>query len=163
MEIIRERRSIARLVSRLNRVPESAIALLARLSIALTFWLSGQTKIDGLVIDPIGWHLQLGIPHISDGAIELFRSEYALPLLPPELAASMAAIAEHVFPMMLLLGLATRLSAFALLTMTLVIQTFVYPLAYPTHLLWATLMLYLIARGPGSLSLDHLIARHARR
>lgn len=142
----------------LGRIPESAIAFLARLSIGLTFWLSGQTKIEGLTLDPVGWHAEFGVPRVSDGAIELFRSEYALPVLPPELAANLAALAEHVFPLLLVLGLATRLSAFALLTMTAVIQVFVYPLAYPTHLLWATLLLYLIARGPGAWSLDRLIA-----
>ena len=142
-----------------NRMPESAIQFLARFSIAVTFWVSGQTKVEGLVVDPIGGHLQFGWPHLTDSAIELFRTEYALPLLPPEWAAPMAAAAEHVFPLLLLLGLATRLSALALLVMTLVIEVFVYPLAYPTHGLWAALLLYLMARGPGALSLDRLLAR----
>ena len=152
----------AGMAAALGRIPESAIAFLARLSIGLTFWLSGQTKIEGLALDPVGWHAEFGVPRVSAGAIELFRSEYALPLLPPELAANLAALAEHVFPLLLVLGLATRLSAFALLTMTAVIQLFVYPLAYPTHLLWATLLLYLLARGPGPWSLDRLIAGRAR-
>lgn len=142
----------------LGRTPESAIQFLARFSIAVTFWISGQTKVEGFVVDPIGGHVQLGAPHLSDSAVELFRNEYALPLLPPEWAAHMAATAEHVFPLLLLLGLATRLSAMALLGMTLVIEIFVYPLAYPTHAMWAALMLYLMARGPGAFSLDRLIA-----
>jgi putative oxidoreductase len=151
-----------RFVALYERIPENLIQLLARVSIAATFWVSGQTKIEGLVLDPIGWKLQLGAPHVSDGAVELFRNEYALPLIPPELAATMAATAEHVFPLLLLLGLATRLSATALLVMTAVIQLFVYPSAYPTHFLWAALLLYLMARGPGAWSLDrHLGA--ARR
>lgn len=154
---------IASLVAAFNRIPESAIQLLARLSLALTFWVSGQTKIEGLVLDPIGWNIELGLPRVSDSAIELFRSEYALPLLPPEWAAHLAATAEHVLPLLLLVGLATRLSAFALLGMTLVIQVFVYPSAYPTHGLWAALLLYLMARGPGALSLDRLIAGRATR
>lgn len=145
------------------RIPEDLIQLLARVSIAATFWLSGQTKVEGLVLDPIGLHAQFGWPHISDGAIELFRSEYALPLLPPELAALLAASAEHVFPVLLLLGIATRLSAAALLGMTLVIQCFVYPGAWPTHGLWAALMLLLMARGAGRFSIDRLIARRQRR
>ena len=146
-----------------SRIPHSAIALLARFSVAMTFWLSGQTKIEGLVLDPIGRTVELGWPRVTDSALELFRSEYALPLIPPEFAAPMAAVAEHVFPLLLLLGLASRLSAFALLVMTLVIQVFVYPSAFATHGMWAALMLYLMARGPGVVSLDHLLARRARR
>jgi putative oxidoreductase len=153
--------SVRRAIALLERIPHSAIALLARVSLALTFWLSGQTKIEGFVVDPIGRTIDLGVPRLSDSALELFRTEYALPLLPPDLAALMAATAEHVFPLLLLVGLATRLSALALLGMTLVIQLFVYPDAYPTHGLWAALMLYLMARGPGAVSLDHAIARRS--
>lgn len=142
-----------------SRIPHGAIALLARFSVAMTFWMSGQTKIEGLVLDPVGGTVELGWPRISDGALELFRSEYALPLLPPELAAVMAAFAEHLFPLLLLVGLASRLSAFALLVMTLVIQIFVYPSAFATHGIWAVSMLYIMARGPGAISIDHLIAR----
>ena len=145
------------------RIPHSAIALLARFAIAMTFWTSGQTKIEGLVLDPIGGTVALGWPRLSENAVELFRSEYALPLIAPELAASLAATAEHLLPLLLLLGLATRLSAFALLGMTLVIQVFVYPLAWPTHALWAAALLYLMARGPGAASLDHLLARRFAR
>lgn len=152
-------RLISGYVDACRRIPDDLIQLLARVSIAATFWLSGQTKIEGFVLDPIGLQVQFGWPHLSEGAVELFRSEYALPLLPPEPAALMAATAEHAFPVLLLIGLGTRLSAGALLGMTLVIQTFVYPSAWPTHGLWAALMLYLMARGPGRFSLDHLIAR----
>ena len=95
-----------------SRIPHSAIALLARFSVAMTFWMSGQTKIEGLVLDPINATVELGWPRITDSTLELFRSEYALPLTPPELAAPMAAVAEHVFPLLLLVGLASRLSAF---------------------------------------------------
>ena len=145
-----------------SRIPHSAIALLARFSVAMTFWMSGQTKIEGLVLDPINATVEFGWPRITDSALELFRSEYALPLIPPDLAAPMATIAEHVLPLLLLIGLASRFSAFALLVMTLVIQVFVYPSAFATHGLWAALMLYLMARGPGVVSLDHLLARRAR-
>lgn len=156
------RRHLAGLHALFARIPHGAIALLARFSIAMTFWLSGQTKIEGLVLDPIGRNVEIGMPRLSENALELFRYEYALPIIPPDFAALMAATAEHVFPALLLLGLATRLSAFALLVMTLVIQVFVYPSAFATHGLWAALMLYLMARGPGAASLDHLIARRVR-
>jgi putative oxidoreductase len=142
------------LVTALERIPHSLIALLGRFSIAATFWQSGQTKIEGLVIDPIGGDIKLGWPRLAESTIPLFEEEYRLPVLPPEFAAYAAATAEHVFPVLLLLGLATRLSAFALLLMTLTIQVFVYPAAYATHGVWATVLLYLMARGGGRYSLD---------
>jgi putative oxidoreductase len=125
-------------------LPNSLLLLVQRLGIAAVFFQSGRTKVEGLFTIP-------------ETTIELFRSEYALPLLPPELAAYMAAGAEHLFPVLLVLGLFTRLSAVALLGMTLVIQTFVYPDAWPTHLSWAGLMLPLIALGGGQWSFDRLI------
>jgi putative oxidoreductase len=118
---------------------------MARVPVAGLFWQSGQTKVDG-------WRL-------SESAIELFQNEYQLPLVNPTLVAAAAATAEHVFPILLVLGLATRFSALALLIMTLVIEVFVYPLAWPTHGTWAACFLLLMARGPGCVSLDHLIAR----
>ena len=90
-------------------------------------------------------------------AYTLFRDEYKLPLLPPEIAAHLAAYAEHLFPLLLVLGLVTRLSALALLGMTAVIQVFVYPDAWPTHLSWAALLLYLVGRGAGPFSLDRAL------
>ena len=150
---------IAGLISLFSRIPDSLIALVGRFSIAAIFWKSGQTKIEGLAIDLVSGEFQLGWPQLSDSALELFRSEYRLPLLPPELAAPMAAFAEHFFPILILLGLATRFSSLALLVMTLTIQIFVYPDAYPTHGVWATVLLVLIARGPGKISIDHWIAK----
>jgi putative oxidoreductase len=132
------------------------IALLGRFSIAATFWQSGQTKVEGLVLDPIGGEIQFGWPRLAESTVPLFQEEYRLPLVPPELAAYAATMAEHVFPMLLLLGLATRVSAFALLMMTLTIQLFVYPSAYATHGVWATVLIYLLARGAGTYSLDSL-------
>ena len=155
-------RRIDQAIALLSRIPHAYIALLARFSLAMTFWLSGQTKVEGFVVDPIGRTFELGVPHLSENALELFRTDYALPLLSPDIAALLAATAEHVFPILLLLGLATRFSALALLGMTLVIQLFVYPDAFPTHGLWAAAMLYLMARGPGVVSLDHLVARRFR-
>ncbi len=148
-----------RSIALLSRIPHSFIAFIGRFSIAAVFWLSGQTKVEGLAINLVSGEFQPGWPQLSDSALDLFRTEYALPLLPPELAALMAATAEHVFPVLLLLGLATRFSALGLLGMTAVIEIFVYPDAYPTHGTWATILLYLVARGPGVFSLDHWIAR----
>lgn len=152
-------RLIGDVISRFSRIPDSLIALIGRFSIAAIFWKSGQTKIEGFAVDIVSGEFQLGWPHLSESALELFRSEYHLPLLPPELAAPMAAFGEHFFPILILLGLATRFSALALLVMTLTIQIFVYPDAYPTHGVWATVLLMLIARGPGIFSIDHWLAK----
>ena len=142
-----------------GRVPDAWIALLGRLSIAAIFWKSGQTKVEGFALDLVAGEFQLGIPRLSDSAVALFRDEYRLPLIAPEVAAVTAACAEHVFPALLVVGLATRFSALALLGMTLTIQLLVYPDAYPTHGVWATVLLYLVARGPGPWSLDRLLLR----
>lgn len=125
-------------------VPHDLLALVDRVAIGAIFWLSGRTKVDGWL-------------HVTDGAIELFRTEYRLPLLPPEIGAHLAAYAEHAFPILLVLGLFTRFAALALLGMTAVIQVFVYPDAWPTHLSWAGLLLYLVGRGGGRLSVDRLL------
>lgn len=134
-----------RLTERLGAlVPHDLLALVDRVAIGAIFWLSGRTKVDDWL-------------HVTDGAIELFRTEYRLPLLPPEIAAHLAAYAEHAFPILLVLGLFTRFAALSLLGMTAVIQVFVYPDAWPTHLSWAGLLLYLVGRGGGRLSLDRLL------
>lgn len=146
-------------IVRLDAIPDSLIALLGRFSIAAVFWKSGQTKVQGFAIDIVGGEFKFGLPRLSDSVVELFRDEYRLPLIAPELAAPLAAFAEHVFPLLILLGLATRFSALALLAMTLTIQLLVYPDAYPTHGVWAAVLLFLIARGPGAIALDHLIRR----
>lgn len=131
--------------TRAERIPDSLLVTIARLSVAAIFWRSGQTKLEG-------WH-------VSELAIQLFAEEYQLPLLPPAVAATLAAIAEHVFPALLVVGLASRLAALALLGMTAVIEILVYPDAWPIHGVWATALLLIIARGPGPLSLDYLIDR----
>ena len=153
---------IDKAISIASSIPHSLIALLARFSIAAVFWNSGQTKIEGLAVNFVTGDFQLGWPRLSDSAISLFESEYKLPLVAPELAAPLAAFSEHLFPLLILVGLATRLSAFALLGMTLVIQLLVYPGAYATHGTWAALLLLLIASGPGAFSIDHLLARRYR-
>lgn len=151
-----------RLIALFERIPQSLIALLARFSIAAVFWKSGQTKIEGFAIDLVSGTFQLGVPKLSPAAVWLFENEYKLPLIAPELAANLAAFSEHFLPILVLLGLATRFSALALLGMTLTIQLFVYPDAYATHGTWAAVLLYLLARGPGTLSLDHVLATRFR-
>lgn len=124
--------------------PPSLLLLVQRLGIAGVFFMSGRTKVDGLLT-------------VNDSAFELFRTDYALPLIKPEIAAYVAAYSEHLFPLLLVLGLFTRFAATALLVMTLVIEIFVYPDAWPTHLSWAGLLLPLIALGGGKLALDRLL------
>lgn len=130
-------------------VPEALLTLLARLAIAYTFWSSGRTKVDGLL-------------NVTDTTKFLFAEEYQVPLIPPEIAAHMATYAEHLFPILLLLGLFTRFAALSLLLMTLVIQLFVYPDAWNVHMWWAVAILYLIRSGGGGLSLDRLLAGSGR-
>lgn len=122
-------------------LPDAVLLLAARLSLAGIFWRSGRTKVEGLFT-------------ISDSAVSLFAEEYQLPLLDPAVAATLAAVAEHALPILLALGLCTRYAAAGLLGMTLVIQIFVYPDAWPTHLSWMALLALNLAKGPGPLSLD---------
>lgn len=138
-------RRIGQVLDGLESVPYALIALSARVFPAAVFWMSGQTKVEG-------WHLK-------PSTITLFREDYHLPLVDPVIAAHASAIAEHLFPILLVIGLASRFSASALLFMTAVIEIFVYPDAWPTHGVWATCFLVVILRGPGLVSLDHLIAR----
>ena len=155
---------VASVVGLFERIPNSLIAFIARFSIAAVFWNSGQTKVQGFVINLVNGEFTLGWPRLSESAVSLFQDEYKLPFIAPEIAAPMAAVAEHVFPLLILIGLGTRFSALALLGMTLVIQLLVYPGAYATHGTWAAVLLYLMARGPGVLSIDHWLAgRSARR
>ncbi|NUP85426.1 MAG: DoxX family membrane protein [Burkholderiaceae bacterium] len=145
------------------RVPYAVVALLARFSIAAVFWNSGQTKVSGFALNIVTGEFELGWPRLSESALALFQDEYKLPLIAPAVAAPMAAYAEHLFPLLLLLGLATRFSALALLGMTVVIQIFVYPGAYATHGTWAALLLLLMRQGPGTVSLDHWLSSINRR
>lgn len=127
-----------------HRLSDSLLAVIARIAIAVIFFMSGRTKVQGFLT-------------VTDSAYSLFETEYRLPLVPPEIAAHLAAYAEHLFPLLLVLGLCTRLSALALLGMTTVIQIFVYPDAWPTHLSWSGLLLLLVARGGGAWSIDRYI------
>ena len=132
----------ARALALLERVPVAIPQLLFRSGMGLVFWRSAQSKL-------ASW----------DTTIVLFREEYRVPLLPPDIAAYLATTVELTTPILLVLGLATRFGAAAMLGMALVIQLLVYPQNYPDHLLWSGPLLYLILRGPGVLSLDHLIRR----
>ncbi|MGY2361920.1 DoxX family protein [Pseudomonas azotoformans] len=125
-------------------LPEALLLLVARVAISAVFFLSGRTKVTGFL-------------ELKPSTYTLFRSEYALPLIPPDWAAHLATYAEHLFPLLLVLGLLTRPAAAALLGMTLVIEVFVYPAAWPVHLTWAGLLLPLLAYGGGAWSLDRLI------
>ncbi|MBB6124612.1 DoxX family protein [Sphingobium subterraneum] len=131
-------------------LPDSLLLLVARFGAAAVFFLSGRAKVEG-------WF------SITDGTFDLFATEYALPLIPPHIAAYAAAISEHLFSILLVLGLCTRGAALGLLGMTLVIQIFVYPDAWPTHLSWAGLMLPLLAKGGGIFCLDYLLGRSRDR
>ncbi|MBA4351585.1 MAG: DoxX family protein [Rhodobacter sp.] len=131
---------IRKINSKLGSLPWDAAALALRVFPAAVFFASGQTKLDG-------WR-------IADSTWFLFEHEYALPLIPSDIAAVAATVAEHVLPVLLVLGLCTRLSALGLLVMTAVIQVFVYPGAWQTHGLWAACFLALIVAGPGRLSVD---------
>jgi putative oxidoreductase len=130
----------------LEAVPYALLALPLRLAVATVFWNSGMTKL-------ANW----------DTAVALFTDEYRVPVLPPELAAYMAASIELSTPVLLVLGLLTRPAAFVLLGMTAVIEVFVYPQAWPTHIQWAAMLLVLLCRGAGTWSLDHLLWRRWMR
>lgn len=126
----------------LGLLPLSLIQLMARVGMAVIFWRSGQAKL-------ANWDLTL----------QLFANEYRVPVLPPEIAAPLAAAVELSCPVLLVLGLATRLATLPMIGMTLVIQIFVYPMSWVDHLVWMTLLLLLLSRGPGIFSLDHLAKR----
>jgi putative oxidoreductase len=139
---------IERLVGWLERVPYSLLALPLRLAVATVFWNSGTTKL-------ANW----------DATLQLFEDEYKVPLLPPDIAAHLGAAIELTTPVLLVLGFLTRPAALVLLGMTTIIEVFVYPQAWPTHIQWAAMLLVLLCRGAGNLSLDHWLARRfgARR
>jgi putative oxidoreductase len=125
-------------------LPQSFLLLVARLGIGAVFFMSGRTKVDGFL-------------HITDATYELFRTDYALPLLNPVVAAHMSSYLENFCPILLALGLFVRPAALAMFGMTMVIEIFVYPDAWPTHLSWAGLLLPLIALGGGNWTLDRLL------
>jgi putative oxidoreductase len=129
----------------LDRFPPSILQLMFRVAIAAVFWSSGLTKI-------ASW----------DTTIALFRDEYMVPLLPPELAAVISATFELSCSALIVVGLATRLATLPLLGMTFVIEVFVYPEYWTQHLMWASVLLFLLTKGPGVFSLDHYVGRLSR-
>lgn len=131
-------RGVQRLVS------GSVLLLVARVGIAAVFFLSGRTKVTGFMT-------------LKPSTYELFKTEYVLPLIPYDIAAHLATFAEHTFPVLLVLGLFSRFAASGLLFMTLIIEIFVYPDAWPTHLIWGGLLLMVISRGAGKWSLDRVL------
>jgi putative oxidoreductase len=137
LQVLEPGRSLA------ERIPYSAVALVSRFALASVFWRSGQTKVSGFAI--------------REETFFLFRDEYKVPLLPPDVAAYLATVGEHVFSVML----ASRLSALGLFGMTMVIQLFVFPDGWPEHILWFALQLLIVARGPGVMALDHLVWHRA--
>ena len=136
---------VDRVVRLLDEVPYALLALPLRVAVATVFWNSAMTKL-------ANW----------DTAIELFTEEYKVPLLPPEIAANLALSIELTTPVLLVLGLLTRAAALVLLGMTTVIEIFVYPQAWPTHIQWAAMLLVLLCRGAGKLSLDHVVWQRIR-
>jgi putative oxidoreductase len=133
---------LANAIRWLESVPYAFLAIPLRLAVSTVFWNSAMTKL-------ANW----------DTAVALFADEYKVPLLPPELAAYLAVSVELSTPVLLVLGLATRAAALVLLGMTAVIEIFVYPQAWPTHLQWAAMLLVLLCRGAGAVSMDHWVRR----
>jgi putative oxidoreductase len=127
---------------RLDAFPQPLLQLLMRFSIFWVFWRSGNLKADNL-----------------EQAIDLFREEYKLPFLPPEVAAYLATAVELIAPCLILIGLFTRLATLPLIAMTLTVQFLVYWTDYPSHLLWFAILVFILVRGPGLLSLDAMIFR----
>lgn len=134
--------TVSRLLNGLGRFPLALVVLFMRIGIGGTFFKSGLNKIQS-------W----------DSAVSLFAEEYKVPVLPPELAAWLATAAELVCPVLLVAGIFARLGAATLLGMTFVIQVFVYPENWVEHLLWASVLLYILTRGPGALSIDGQVAK----
>jgi putative oxidoreductase len=129
---------VERAMGLLERVPYALLALPLRLAVATVFWNSGTTKL-------ANW----------DATLQLFEDDYKVPLLPPDVAAHLGASIELSTPVLLVLGFLTRPAALVLLGMTSVIEIFVYPQAWPTHIQWAAMLLVLLCRGAGNLSVDH--------
>jgi putative oxidoreductase len=129
------------------------VLLLVRIALAGVFWRSGRSKVtEGSLFE------------ISGSTWYLFENDYAGVPLPAEIAAPLATVGEHLFPMLLLMGLATRISASALVVITLVIQIFVYPEAWwTTHILWVALATVLIVRGGGVVSFDAVLSHWRAR
>ncbi|MEX2129934.1 MAG: DoxX family protein [Pseudohongiellaceae bacterium] len=150
---------LSRVISSLNKlfgmIPRDFSLLLARVAIATVFWRSAQTKISGWEFLDQSWQFF----NIGSGTVMLFQYEYNLPLLSPKLAAYLGTGAEFFLPILLLLGLGTRIAAFGLFLVTCIIQFLVFPDAWPTHILWFAILVYLMRSGGGRLGVDHLLVK----
>ncbi|WP_202331720.1 DoxX family protein [Mesorhizobium sp. L-8-3] len=129
-----------------DRLPLSLVQLAGRIAVAHVFWQSAQTKI-------ASWPVTL----------QLFALEYNLPLIDPAIAAPLATLAEITGAVLLFLGLFSRVGALMLLGVVAVIQIFVFPGHWAEHLMWSSVLLLVLARGAGALSLDHLAASYFHR
>jgi putative oxidoreductase len=129
-----------------ERIPYSLVALVARFAVAAVFWRSALTKVDESF-------------QVKSTTFFLFKEEYKVPIIPPDIAAYLATYQELIGAVLLVIGLATRLTALSFIGMVAIIQVFVYPSGWPEHLLWFALLFLLVARGPGAISIDHLIWR----
>jgi putative oxidoreductase len=127
-----------------ERIPYSLVALVARFAVAAVFWRSALTKVDESF-------------QVKSTTFFLFKEEYKVPIIPPDIAAYLATYQELIGAVLLVIGLATRLTALSFIGMVAIIQVFVYPSGWPEHLLWFALLFLLVARGPGAISVDHLI------
>jgi putative oxidoreductase len=139
---VASRHGVAGWLDRLGRVPLSIHQLLFRLGVASVFLKAGLVKISS-------W----------ESTVALFRDEYRVPVLPPAIAATMSATFELGCSALLIIGLASRLATLPLLGMIATIQLFVYPDAWSEHLVWGSILVFLLTRGPGAMSVDHVIAR----
>ncbi len=141
---------VERLHARITDLLGPFAMLALRLPVAVVFWRSGRTRVEG-------WN----IFDITASQPAIFEYEFGLPF--PVLSAHVTAIAEHVLPVLLVLGLFTRLGGLGMLIMTMVIQFFVYPDAWlNAHMFWATILIAVIVLGPGKISLDHYVGRWLR-
>jgi putative oxidoreductase len=139
--------AIRKAIRYMEMLPYSLLSILGRFAVGLVFWNSARTKVQG-------WDL-FGV---NENTLTLFQEEYKLPIISPEFAALLAQLSEHIFSVLIIIGLATRFSALALLGMTLVIEIFVYPEAYVVHGTWAAILIMLIKFGPGKISLDQIVS-----
>jgi len=155
MKIARRVEKLALSLSRF--IPDALLNLAARVAIFMIFWSSVQTKISGASFFGQRWQFW----NVSDATFALFEYKYALPLIPASIASYMATFSEFFFSLFILLGIFTRASALGLILITLVIQIFVYPGAWATHLLWLVPLVYLLKAGGDSLSLDRQLLQRA--
>ncbi|WP_045860689.1 DoxX family protein [Teredinibacter purpureus] len=136
-------------------IPEAVLSISARVSVFMIFWLSAQTKIGGDAIFGQKWMFW----NVSQTTLLLFEYDYALPLIPADIAAYLASITEFLISILILVGFMTRASALIFIIMTLIIEIFVYPEAWATHLLWLVPLLYILKQGAGVFSVDSLLKK----